>query len=110
MSRTRSIIGFATTSEDKPGVWIEHIVERPYRGDMVRNSRRLQTTDQRNDSIVISNEMRIVADPYANENFHAIRYVEYLGTKWKVNNVEVAYPRLVLTLGGIYDEAQIASS
>lgn len=95
-------VGFATTVETSPGIYEETIVERNYFGDVYRNSRRLQSTDQVNDNINVSNEISIVADPYANENFHAIRYVEFMGAKWKASNVDVKSPRLVLTLGGVY--------
>lgn len=96
-------IGFAETVETKPGVWEEQIVEREYFGDLYRNSRRLQTAEV-NDDINISNELSIVSDPYANENFHAMRYAKFMDTKWKVTNIEVQYPRLLLTLGGMYNE------
>ena len=97
-------IGYAKTVETAPGVWKEQITEREYYGDMNRNTRRLQSTDQINDNINISNELSIVADPFANENFHSIRYVEYMGVKWKISDVEVQYPRLRLTIGGVYNE------
>lgn len=95
-------IGYAETEEISPGVWKEQIVEREYYGDLVRNTRRLQTADKINDDIIISNELSIVSDPYANQNFHLIRYAEFMGTKWKISSVEVSYPRLILTLGGLY--------
>ena len=95
-------IGYAETEEISPGVWKEQIVEREYYGDLVRNTRRLQTADKINDDIIVSNELSIVSDPYANQNFHAIRYVEFMGSKWKISSVEVSYPRLILTLGGLY--------
>lgn len=97
-------IGFGVTSETKPGVWTESITLREYYGDLIRNTRRLQSGDQVNDDINVSNEISIVSDPYANEHFYAIRYVEFAGAKWKVTNVDVQYPRLVLTLGGVYNE------
>lgn len=97
------IIGFAETIETKPGVWKDQITKREYFGDMTRNTRRLQSTDKVNDNIDISNEINIVSDPYANENFHSMRYVEFMNTKWKITSVEVQYPRLILTLGGEYN-------
>ena len=96
-------IGYADQVETKPGVWEDEITEREYFGDLTRNTRRLQMTDKLNDDIEISNEISIVSDPYANENFHSMRYAMYMGTKWKINSVEVQYPRLILSLGGIYN-------
>ena len=96
-------IGYADTVEIKPGVWKEKIVKREYFGDMTRNTRRLQSAEQLNDNIDISNEISIVSDPYANENFHSMRYATYMGTKWKITSVEVQYPRLILSLGGVWN-------
>lgn len=103
MAKFYGPIGFATTIETRPGVWEEKIVERYYRGDVIRNTRRLESADQVNDNINIANEISILADPFANGNFHSIRYAAFMGTKWKISNVEVRYPRLTLTLGGVWN-------
>lgn len=103
MAKFYGKIGYANTVEIKPGVYEEQIVERFYYGDLIRNTRRLQSADQVNDDINISNEISIVADPYATNNFHTMRYAVFMGTKWKISNVEVSYPRLILTLGGVYN-------
>lgn len=103
MAKFYGKIGYANTVETKPGVYEEQIVERSYYGDLIRNTRRLQSVDQVNDDINISNEISIVADPYATNNFHTMRYAVFMGTKWKISNVEVSYPRLILTLGGVYN-------
>ncbi len=105
MAKFFGVIGFNEgTVETSPGVWEQQVVERQYYGDLIRNSRRLQSTDQLNDDINISNEISIVADPYANANFHSMRYVEFMGAKWKITNVEVQYPRLILSLGGVWND------
>lgn len=96
-------IGYAETVESKPGVWKEQITEREYFGDLLRNSRRLQSSSSLNDNVTISNEISILADQFAYQNFHSIRYAEFMGTKWKVSNIEVQYPRLILTLGDVYN-------
>ncbi len=99
-------IGFAESVETAAGVWEEPIVERNYYGEVVRNTRRLVTSNHLNDDISISNEISIIADPYAKDNFHSMRYVEFMGTAWEVNSVEVQYPRLILSLGGVYHAKQ----
>ena len=103
MTRWCGVIGYAETLEIEPGVWSEEFTERKYYGDLLRNSRRLQGSQKINDDITISNQISILADPYAVQHFHAIRYAELFGTKWKVSSVEVQYPRLILELGGIYN-------
>ena len=102
MSKWFGKIGYAETVETAPGVWEEQITVREDYGDLIRNTRRLQTADKVNDDININNELSIVSDPYAIDHFYAMRYVEFMGTKWKITNVEVQFPRLVLSLGGVY--------
>ena len=106
MAKYYGAIGYAETVEKRPGVWKEQITERMYSGDLLKNTSRFQTADKLNDDINITNEISIVADPYANQNFHLMRYVVFMDTKWKITNVEVQYPRLRLTLGGVYNEKQ----
>lgn len=95
-------IGYAEQVETVPGVWEEKIVEHNYYGDVVRNIRRLESSGNLNDNINVSMEISIVADPYAIQNFHAMRYVEFMGSLWKISSVEVNYPRLILSIGGLY--------
>lgn len=96
------VVGYATEGEIKNGIWWG-VTERKYYGDVTRNSRRIQATNKVNDDVTISNEISIVADPYAYENFHAIRYVEFMGSLWTVDNIEVERPRIKLTIGGIWN-------
>lgn len=103
MAKFYGKIGYGETKEVKPGVWDEVITERLYFGDVNKISRRLRTDDKVIDNINISNEISILADPFAYENFSTIKYVEYMGAKWKVTNVEVKFPRLTLVTGGIYN-------
>lgn len=97
-------IGFFKNEETAPGIWTERIVEREYYGDLVRDNRRFQNHSSQNDDITISNSFSIVADKEAYTYFHNIRYVEYMGTKWKVESVDASSPpRLVLDVGGVYN-------
>lgn len=96
-------IGFETTTETSPDIYEESIVECEYYGDVIRNRRLLQSNSKINEDINISNQISIVADPFANNNFHSMRYVEWMGSKWKITDVEVQYPRLILSIGGLYN-------
>ena len=102
-------IGFAENVETSPSVWTEQVVERLYYGDVLRNARRSQQGEGINDNIEIDNQISIVADSYANNNFYAIRYVKWMEAAWKVSRVEVQFPRLILTLGGVYNGTTLES-
>lgn len=97
-------IGYIKTVETEPGIWEETIIEKTYYGDLTKNTSRSQVSSSTNDDITITNSISIVADPFACENFQHMRYVEFMSNKWKISNVEVAYPRILLSLGGLYHE------
>lgn len=103
MAKFYGNVGYIETVETEPGCWEEQIIERPYYGDLIRNTSRYQSSGGVNDDININNNISIIADPYANENFQHMRYVEFMGAKWKITNVEIQYPRIILTIGGVYN-------
>ena len=96
-------VGYANTSEVRPGVWKDIITEREYFGDVIRNSKQTENSGEVIDNIAVTVSISIVADPFAYENFHTIKYIVYMGSKWKVKTVDPQYPRLVLSLGGLYN-------
>ena len=107
MAKFYGEIGFIKLEETAPGVWLPQTTTRTYAGDLPRNISRWSTSSEStNDDLNINNQISIVADPYANENFHSMKYVIFMGTKWKINSVEVRYPRLVLNIGGVYNGEQ----
>jgi hypothetical protein len=90
--------------EVKPGVWRPAaIVEKIYTGDIYRDVRKFQKSDTQNDTFTVNNQISILADLYAYDNWPSIKYVEWNNTKWSVSSVEVNYPRLVLEIGGVYN-------
>lgn len=103
MAKYYGTIGFTVEVEVEPGVWINDSTERKYRIDILKHSLKYQSSGQVNDDINISNRFSIVADSYAKENSHLMKYVEFMGTKWKISNIDVEYPRLILTIGGVYN-------
>lgn len=106
MNKFYDDVAFATSIEDeeKTGKWGEKIRVEKYFGDVLKNYKRTKEGAKVIDDIEISNQISILADPFAFENFHAIKYVKWMGTKWKVSSVDVQYPRLILSLGGVYNE------
>lgn len=106
MAKFYGAVGFVESVETRPGVWMEEVTERKYAGELIKNTRKLQNSGQVNDNVDIANQVSIVADPFAYSNFHSMRYVTYMGTNWKITSIEVQYPRLILTIGGLYNGKQ----
>lgn len=105
MAKFYGKIGYIETKETSPGVWTEVSTERDYFGDVINRSSRWQSSqDKQNDDLQITNQISIVADPYALNNFSSMRYIEWMGDLWKINSVSVEYPRLTLEIGGVYNE------
>lgn len=96
-------LGFEILTESRPSTWIPTIQEKTYVGDLTRNYRKLENGDGINDNIDISNDISIVADPYAVSHIHDLRYVLWQGGYWKVSSVSVEFPRIVLSIGGVYN-------
>lgn len=101
-------VGYGTIAEQivdgvHTGVWTDTISEVCYYGDILDTSIRWKSGDKINDDLSVSNKISILADAYANQNFSKIKYIEWNGVKWKVTNVTVQRPRLILTLGGEYN-------
>ena len=102
-----ALVGYAVNNETAPGVWVDEIIERQYYGDLVRDTTsKWSAGDSINDNLTFSNAISVVADPYMYEHYHEIKYVEFEGGIWKVASVEKKRPRLILTLGGIWNGEQ----
>lgn len=109
MARFFGVVGYGSSQENPPGsgIWEDVIDEYHYQGDVVRNLRRLEygggPTNDLNPDVSVGNSISVVADEYANHNFHNIRYVRWAGVCWIVTSVDVREPRLILSLGGVYN-------
>lgn len=104
MAKYYGAVGYVLTMKDDGfGVYDPKIVERPYYGDLIESREKNQTGEGVNDDITIQNDISIVADTYAYQNFHQIRYVTFMGVRWTVNSVTIKRPRLILSVGGVYN-------
>lgn len=103
MRRFFGKVGYATTVDKGGGVWVEEFVASSYFGDVIRNATRVGNGEKVNDDLSVGNSISIVADGYAMNHFSTIRYVEWEGVAWKVEEITLAHPRLILRLGGVYN-------
>ena len=104
MARFFGDIGFSKAVQTSPGVWTDdEIVPHKYKGDLLRVGRRWEKGESLNDDLIVNNYVSVVADSFMMENLHAMKWVECLGSKWKISSAEVEYPRVKLTLGGLWN-------
>lgn len=104
MNRWYGKIGFGVTVEVRKGVWRQEIVERKYYGDIVDYRKRLQhQSNSTNNNLEIDAQISVMADSYITSNCSTISYVEFMGALWRVSSITPASPRLLLTLGGVYN-------
>ena len=103
MAKFHGIIGYAIQTEVRPGVCQEQIVERECYATVLSGSFVNQQTSEANEDLRVNNRISIVANTYAIENFQFMRYITYMGVKWRISNVDVSYPELILTIGGVYN-------
>lgn len=104
MAKFYGVIGYAIQVETAPGVWQDSITTRTYRGDVLLNQQRWQTSENLNDNLNVDNTISIIADPFAFENLEHMKYVEWMGSKWKIQSLSINRPRVVLQLGGKYND------
>lgn len=105
MARYYGRIGFLREeieSEDRPSRYVPVMEERFYSGELWKNTANQQTAEKPVDDFGINNDISIVADAYALNNFSSMKYVEFMGTLWEVRSVTVEHPRLRISFGGVY--------
>ena len=105
MARFFGVVGYGKSVEtpSDSGVWENVITETAYFGDVLRNTRKMNAGDGLNDNLSVNNSISIVADEYAIQHFFEIEYIRWEGVLWSVTSVEVKAPRLILSLGGVYN-------
>lgn len=109
MAKFYGAIGYEVPTEVEPGIW-SGVVERTYSGDVIRHIDNVNSGNTINGDVALNSSISIIADPYAIENFYAIRYIKWHNGVWKVTNVEPQYPRLLLTIGGVYNGKQASTA
>lgn len=97
-------IGYSESVETSPSVWKEVITESSYYGDFYTNRWCKENGQGTIDDTKVNNKISIIADDKALTSFHLMRWVEWMGIKWKISNIDVQPPRIILTIGGVYNE------
>jgi len=103
MAKFHGTIGYIRTEETAPGVFTEVVTERAYTGDIIRNSRRFEGGQNMNETLTVNNRFSVIADEFAFGNYPTMRYISWNGVKWEIMSFEVDHPRIIITVGGIYN-------
>lgn len=107
MAKFYGKIGFVVMEETSPGVYMPNETEHEYFGDLTRSRKRYESSGGVNDDVNITNEISIKADPFAGKNCMNMKYVQFIyppiGGRWKITDIDVQYPNLILTVGGLYN-------
>lgn len=109
MAKWYGKIGYVESVEDeeRPGVWVNKVTEREYYGDVIKHTNRWSSSsDSTNDNLTLNNQISVISDTFAEENFRFMKYIEFMGAKWKIDSADVQRPRLILTMGGLYNGEQ----
>lgn len=107
MNKWYGKVGYIMLEETEPGVWEENVIVRKYYGDILRNRPGWQTnSESTNDNLTVNSQISIVLDDFAYQQSHFIKFVEFMGSMWEVDSIEPQYPRLILTLGGVWNGKQ----
>lgn len=105
MAKFYGEIGYGNTIEEPigSGIYVDTITEIQYFGDVIKNIVRNNKGEKINNDISVNNSISIVADQQAIQHFFKIKYVRWAGVLWTITDVEVRNPRLILTLGSVYN-------
>lgn len=103
MSKWYGIIGYVEDVETEPGIWEQKATEKPYFGDVLKNTSRWTSSGNLNDNTTIDSQISIIADPFAFQHFSSIKYVEFMGAVWEVSTIKPEYPRLIVSMGGLWN-------
>lgn len=103
MAKFHGRVGYIQTKETSPGVYTPVVTERDCVGDILRNNQRWEKSENLNDNFTISNRFSILTDEYINQNIKNLKYIQWMGTKWTITSFEIERPRIILTVGGVYN-------
>lgn len=98
-------VGLVIMEQTAPGVYMPNTVTVSCYGEVLNVTKRWQgAAEQVNDNLNIDSRISILSNKFLTENLSHIRFVEWMGAPWKVTSVELSYPRIILSIGGVYND------
>lgn len=103
MAKFTGLVGYVTQEEKVPGVWSPVSNPKTMKGDIIRQSSNNQNGDKVNDDITLGHRVSLIGDAYAFNNYFSLKWIELNGHKWEITSVELQRPRLIVTVGGLWN-------
>lgn len=108
MGKFRCKVGYGIPTETSKGIWENVLIERYYRGDILQDQTRWDSSSDINDNLNISNRFSIVADNFMRANRMHILYIVIDDIRWKVHNIDLSNrPRIIFTISGVYNGPEV---
>lgn len=104
MARFSGKVGYITQEETTPGVWTPKEKSRTMKGDIIRQVSNYTSGESVNDDISLNHRVSLVGDAYAFGNYFNMKWIQIDSQKWKISSIEVQRPRLIVTVGGLWNE------
>lgn len=106
--RFAGLVGYIETEETSPGIHLPVETTRKMRGDVLsaktQNSQDGRTTETSlYKDIRLSHRFSLVGDAYSFKNYMYLKWIIVEGHKWEVSSVEIQSPRLLISIGGLYN-------
>lgn len=105
MARAAVIIGSSKPMTEVPddGIARDEYVERKFRATVTRLNNNMVSSGDVIDNLKMDMNFQIKMDKWTYENFQWLRYLVYNGAKWKITNVQVQRPNMIVQVGGIFN-------
>lgn len=103
MGKFTGRLGYLFQEETSPGVWEERVEEYECVGDIISANRKWEKGESFTDELNVSNRFSIVAAAFVTKNLAYMRYLKWMDVAWKITNADIQYPRIILTIGGVYN-------
>jgi hypothetical protein len=103
MAKFTGKVGFIEFVESEPGLFRPVVIEKSFSGDLLLDRRGWKASEHTSGDVFVSNRISLLANADLVNNLANIKYVIFMGVKWKVATFEILLPRVILTLGEVYN-------
>lgn len=103
MVKFAGLVGYGSQVETSPGIWELSEKTSLMKGELIRQNADIQDSGKINGDISLGHRVSLISDAYAIDNYYNMKWVAVDGIKWIVSSVEIQHPRLIVSLGGLWN-------